>query len=176
MIFHIWSDNTVCTADELPRMDHKGPHYLTVEMPDEDRHAVPTYGQVIKARMRELEFTPRHTSTEILDRVLLADDRKGAVYLAGPMSGYEEHNFPAFNAAAADLRSQGYFVINPADHGVVPGAEWADYLRHDIAKLAACESIALLPGWIRSEGARLEVVIAQSLGMGFIYTEGAEQL
>ncbi|MBF3131496.1 DUF4406 domain-containing protein, partial [Pseudomonas aeruginosa] len=51
------------------------------------------------------------------------------IYLAGPMTGLPEHNFPAFHAEAARLRSLGYQVENPAEHGEIPGFEWADYLR-----------------------------------------------
>ena len=37
------------------------------------------------------------------------------VYLAGPMAGYKDHNFPAFNAKAAELRALGHEVFNPAE-------------------------------------------------------------
>ena len=63
------------------------------------------------------------------------------------------------------LRAQGLDVINPAEHGIVKGAEWADYLRHDIAGLVSCERIHLLRGWEKSKGARLEFQIATELGM-----------
>jgi len=105
--------------------------------------------------------------------VRLAGHRAGRVYLAGPMTGLPEFNFPAFNAEAAILRAQGLTVINPAEHGIVEGAEWADYLRHDIAGLASCERIHLLRGWENSKGARLEVHIAQQLGMVITRQEGA---
>jgi len=97
--------------------------------------------------------------------VRLAPSRIGRVYIAGPMSGLPEFNFPAFNAEAAALRAQGFAVLNPAEHGIVDGADWADYLRHDIAGLASCERIHLLPGWSKSKGARLEHSIAVALGM-----------
>jgi hypothetical protein len=97
--------------------------------------------------------------------VRLADSRIGRVYIAGPMTGIAEFNFPAFNAEAARLRAEGLTVLNPAEHGIVDGAEWADYLRHDIAGLASCERIHFLPGWANSKGARLEHAIAESLGM-----------
>ena len=96
---------------------------------------------------------------------LLSGCRKNRVYLAGPMTGLPDYNYPAFNAAAAALRSQGLHVENPADHGVVDGAEWADYLRHDLGRLATCEAVYLLPGWHHSKGATLEVHIATALGM-----------
>lgn len=104
----------------------------------------------------------------------LSDSRVGRVYIAGPMTGYENYNFAAFNSEAERLRAQGLHVENPADHGVVDGADWADYLRYDIGRLASCERIHLLPGWSKSKGAMLEVHIAQALGMHIWYAEGAE--
>ena len=37
------------------------------------------------------------------------------IYIAGPMRGYENFNFPAFDAAAQLYRAIGYEVFNPAD-------------------------------------------------------------
>ena len=51
-------------------------------------------------------------------RVLTEDkpvDTEDAVYLSGPMTGLPDFNRPAFHAAAAALRAQGYVVINPAE-------------------------------------------------------------
>ncbi|HBO4545378.1 DUF4406 domain-containing protein [Pseudomonas paraeruginosa] len=93
------------------------------------------------------------------------------IYLAGPMTGLPEHNFPAFHAEAARLRSLGYQVENPAEHGVIDGFEWADYLRLDLQKLLTCQAIALLPGWMDSKGARLEFTVATNLGMRALHAE-----
>jgi hypothetical protein len=95
------------------------------------------------------------------------------VYLAGPMTGYENHNFPAFHGAAERMRASGLEVVNPADHGVVDGLGWADYMRWDLVKLAGCHSVYVLPGWQKSKGASLEVAIAQALGMPVFTVEGA---
>jgi hypothetical protein len=97
--------------------------------------------------------------------VTLAATRAKRVYVAGPMTGLKDFNYPAFNAAADALRAQGYQVENPADHGIVAGAEWADYMAYDLTRLGLCGMIALLPGWDLSQGARLEVMIAEHLGM-----------
>lgn len=101
--------------------------------------------------------------------VRLGASRANRVYLAGPMTGLPDLNFPAFNAEAAMLRAKGLTVINPAEHGVVEGADWADYLRHDLAGLVSCERIHLLPGWSKSKGANLEVLVALMLGMEITY-------
>jgi len=97
--------------------------------------------------------------------VTLAATRANRLYLAGPMTGFEDFNFPAFNKMAADLRGRGYDVENPAEHGVVDGADWADYMAYDLTRLGLCGQVAVLPGWENSKGARLEVHIARELGM-----------
>jgi hypothetical protein len=42
------------------------------------------------------------------------------------------------------VRALGYEVENPADHGIVPGAEWADYMAYDLTRPGLCGMIALL--------------------------------
>lgn len=101
----------------------------------------------------------------LLPGVTLQAERARRVYVAGPMTGIKEFNYPAFNAVADQLRAQGYEVENPADHGVVEGAQWADYMAYDLTRLGLCGQVAVLPGWENSKGARLEVHIARELGM-----------
>lgn len=90
------------------------------------------------------------------------------VYISGPMTGYEDHNFPAFNRAADELYEQGYLPANPADTGVIEGYEWSDYMRFDIRLLTYCDAIYTLPGWERSRGALLEMQVATALGLEWI--------
>ncbi|WP_395593522.1 DUF4406 domain-containing protein [Pseudomonas sp. B26140] len=101
-------------------------------------------------------------------RVTLGAARANRLYLAGPMTGFEDFNFPAFNKMAAELRSRGFIVENPAEHGVVDGADWADYMAYDLTRLGLCGQVAVLPGWENSKGARLEVHIARELGMSVV--------
>lgn len=107
-------------------------------------------------------------------RVLLQPDRARVVYIAGPMTGLPEYNFPAFNAAAERMRGEGMVVYNPADHGLIPGADWTDYLRFDLGNLVKCEAIYMLPGWSKSKGARLEHKLAKKLEFIIYYAPGAE--
>lgn len=86
------------------------------------------------------------------------------IYLAGPMRGYRDHNFPAFHAAAADLRAQGHEVFNPAenDDGISSRRE---LMKIDLSWICDhAEGIALLPGWSFSTGARTEVALAHAIG------------
>lgn len=88
------------------------------------------------------------------------------VYIAGPMSGLPDYNYPAFHAAAAIWRAAGWTVMNPAENFAGhQGLPYADYIRKDLADLMTCEAIAFLPGWENSKGAKLERHVAEVLGM-----------
>lgn len=87
------------------------------------------------------------------------------IYLAGPMTGYADLNFPHFHATAAVLRARGHEVVNPAEVNPDVGAEWAACMKQDIKVLVDCDAIAVLDGWQNSRGATLEHHIATALGM-----------
>ena len=106
-------------------------------------------------------------------------------YLAGPMRGIKSFNYPAFDEAAAELRNLGYEIKNPTEFdspgarykamqskdgalidGEVAGKTWGEILGRDVTILSdECEGIILLPGWEKSEGARLECFCA--IGRGY---------
>jgi len=104
------------------------------------------------------------------------------LYLAGPMSGIPQFNYPAFDEAAAELREMGYEITSPAEmdeveistkaRASVDGSPlsdyptWGDFLARDVKLLAdECAGIILLPGWENSKGARLECFVA--IGCGY---------
>lgn len=94
--------------------------------------------------------------------------RDRRAYIAGPMTGIPDFNYPAFNAAAAFFRAEGYHVENPAENAIDPTItdnfdKWQAYMRASIAQLITCDIVVVLPGWSTSEGASLEVHIARKL-------------
>lgn len=110
-------------------------------------------------------------------------------YIAGPMSGVPQFNFPAFDAAAADLRSRGYDIVSPAElddeevraealaspDGKPKGREhaagqtWGDFLARDVKLIAddGIKGIIFLPNWWKSRGARLEAFVGLLCGLKF---------
>lgn len=87
------------------------------------------------------------------------------LYISGPMTGIKDKNFPAFEDATMHLRNAGYQVVSPHElESELVRFTWEDCLRRDIQAEMACHSIATLPGWKKSKGAKLEVYIAQALG------------
>lgn len=115
------------------------------------------------------------------------------LYLAGPMTGYPEFNFPAFYAAAVMLRSLGHEVFNPAErdnerHGTDiskgnltgnveqaakdHGFDINKTMAHDTSFICLeAEGIALLPGWEKSGGAKIEFALADYLKRAKIVLE-----
>lgn len=105
------------------------------------------------------------------------------IYLAGPMRGYPEFNFPAFDGAALELRQLGHHVFNPCDrdravHGVSvnasPTGDLADVPHFDLRSALKddttwiCENadaVVVLPGWEVSKGASAEVALGRALGL-----------
>lgn len=92
------------------------------------------------------------------------------------MTGLPDFNYPAFHAAAAELRANGMHVENPAEHGTVDGAEWSDYLGYDLGRLGTCGAIYMLPGWEKSKGAQLEMHVACTLGLVVLYAPEAKTI
>lgn len=117
------------------------------------------------------------------------------IYVAGPMRGIPEFNFPAFNAAAEMLRQCGHEVFNPAErdnerHGKdiskgnatgdehVAAAQHGFNLREALADDMAfitrdADAIYLLKGWQHSKGARAEKATAEALGLMVRYAPDA---
>jgi hypothetical protein len=108
------------------------------------------------------------------------------VYLAGPMRGIAEFNFPAFHDATRKLRAAGYEVFSPAEHDVNNGLNVTG-MKGDNAELGpsgfdlraalaadldyicrVADAVVVLPGWAMSKGAIAEVATARAIGLPFI--------
>lgn len=122
----------------------------------------------------------------IVDGTTYPDNPNGTIiYIAGPMRGYEHHNYPAFDEARCRLVKKGYTVISPADIDRAAGGVSGDqddqsaFVIRDLYSLLLLKmgenpknGLYMLPGWKRSKGACGEAGIADWLGLE-IYREGS---
>lgn len=114
------------------------------------------------------------------------------IYIAGPMRGYAEFNFPSFKKAAEYLRAHGWNAFSPAEkdiehHGGVDiskGNETGDEavatkehgfdlrraLDDDTTWICRhADAIYMLRGWENSKGAVAEKALAEALGLKVYY-------
>lgn len=89
------------------------------------------------------------------------------IYVAGPIRGATDY-FEAFATAAQKLREHGHQVFNPAAANL-EGMPLAKIMAYVLPRLCECNAIAMLPGWRRSGGARIEWLLAKYLGLEIIY-------
>jgi hypothetical protein len=88
------------------------------------------------------------------------------IYIAGPMSGLPDYNFPAFHEAAYGLRLLHHDPLNPAtSFDGRQDLEYEMYIREAVRMVAAADAILMLPNWQSSKGARMELHVACTIGM-----------
>jgi hypothetical protein len=93
------------------------------------------------------------------------------IYLAGPMRGLPDYNFPEFNKYAALLRSQGHEVFNPAEVRIPQDNIRAIFAVEMDWLCREAEAIYLMPGWSRSRGAYAELALAKALDLKVAYLD-----
>jgi hypothetical protein len=108
---------------------------------------------------------------------------KKRIYICGPMTGYPDHNFPAFDRAKLMLEERGWDTVSPADidrsmgiterstpeetAAILPAMQLAD-----TNAIHTCKAIYCLKGWEFSSGAQAEHALARWLRLEFYYEGG----
>lgn len=108
-------------------------------------------------------------------------------YIAGPMSGYPDHNAPAFHKAQAHLESKGILrknIFNPiiseesllVQQGHLEGPEaYRICMKADLMWICDHAShIYLLNGWENSPGATAEHALAKCLKLTMVFQSDPE--
>lgn len=116
--------------------------------------------------------------------------RNPTIYVAGPMRGYENWNYEAFDRQAKALEEVGWKVINPGEMDREYSQELVDttpfdfdpnlnyhdqeFLRKVLARdmnfiCNECTAIYMMRGWEKSKGAKAEWTLAKALGLDIFY-------
>ena len=95
------------------------------------------------------------------------------VYIAGPMRGIKDLNFPAFDEARDKLADMGYIVFSPADLDRAAGVhhtavesdltakQLRDIISRDVAAVLNANIVVVLPGFEESTGTAAELSVAR---------------
>lgn len=119
------------------------------------------------------------------------------IYLAGPMRGIAEFNYPAFHRHTKELREAGHAVFSPAEKDVerhngedisigttgkleeieAKGFNLRDAIADDLEYIIRhADAIALLPGYEKSQGVMVELALANFLDLEVIKLSDLERV
>jgi hypothetical protein len=133
---------------------------------------------------------------QVADNISIIKEKKMKIYIAGPMRGYPQFNFPAFYDAQEWLTAKGYETFNPAqsdkehygenvnnsatgdlsDPAAQTGFSLREALGRDAAWITAhADALYMLTGWEKSTGAKAEWTLAVALGLQIFYQGGIEE-
>lgn len=95
------------------------------------------------------------------------------IYIIGPVSGIEDGNRPAFERAREQLEDATRAMCEIPHDLITDGTPWPTAMLLSINKMTGSSypsreptyRLALLPGWEQSEGAKLEVAVAEACGI-----------
>ena len=96
------------------------------------------------------------------------------IYISGQISGLPEAEaLSNFEKAKNQLQLMypDATIISPMheiDHEH-HDKSWESYMKEDIGELLRCDTIAMLPNWGKSKGAKLEYLIATHLDLDVIF-------
>ena len=124
----------------------------------------------LKRQLTQLGYLLAEKIQAEKDGAKKSSDRK-KIYIAGPVTGVEGYE-KTFAKAADALRAKGYEPVNPVAPGLVEGYSYRDYINRGFDMLMDCDGMLLLPGYMDSKGAALELHYALAVGME-IMTLGA---
>ncbi len=92
------------------------------------------------------------------------------LYIAGPMTGIKDFNFPEFHRVTKLMREAGYDGLNPAEKDCgSTNKSWEFYMKLSIKELMGCEGLCTLDGCANSKGANLEIYLANTLNMPVLH-------
>lgn len=88
------------------------------------------------------------------------------LYIAGPMTGLPNFNYPAFERAETLLNQLGFETESPHHNGENGEQErfaYEEFIRMGLKQLLQCNGVALLDGWERSRGVAIELYVARAI-------------
>lgn len=94
------------------------------------------------------------------------------IYISGPMTGIENYNAEAFNAAEKKIKEliPSAEVVNPIKlskevESKIPNPTYGDYMCKDLEQLLKCDMVVCLEGFEKSKGCEIEIYMSKKTGI-----------
>jgi hypothetical protein len=107
-------------------------------------------------------------------------DKYPKCYLSGPMTGLPDFNVHAFEACTQLLRDSGWEVLSPHENDAEAGVilegtsgkieelenfSFKHAMAKDLFQVCSSDAMFVMPGWEESTGGKIEVDVAQRVGV-----------
>ena len=90
------------------------------------------------------------------------------IFISGKITGNEIY-YAQFLTAEIELKNKGHIVFNPATMPI--GLEYEQYMHICKAMIDICDTVAFLPNWKDSKGAKIEMEYAKKANKKIMYLE-----
>lgn len=92
-----------------------------------------------------------------------------SVYISGAISSDKGYVEKFKDWASKAIEAGATRVINPAELLPKTGHTYEEYIMTDLAFVARCDAILMLPCWMTSPGAKAELALAECLKKEVVY-------
>lgn len=133
----------------------------------------PDDSQEVFSALSESDLYTVHFQKSSTSRVM-SDTEPLTAYICGPITGIPHGNIELFKQAQQALEAAGYDVLNPheiceeinSDQTLGENERWAICMRYCIAAMCMhADKVFTLQGWRNSRGSKIEVGIAEQIGI-----------
>ena len=91
------------------------------------------------------------------------------IYISGKITGLDlDVAKRSFDNAKKEVEQMGFTPVSPFDLKHDKNESWHEYMRTDIKALVECDYLYLMNNFITSKGAKLELEIANRIGLEII--------
>lgn len=112
------------------------------------------------------QHVSRHSSNEML---VACADEEIKCYIAGKISGLPKDEYRAkFEEAKKEVKELGFEPVCPIDLPHNHGETWHEYMKECLIEMLKCQKVYALYDWDMSSGARIEIDLANKIGIEVI--------
>ena len=114
-----------------------------------------------------------HKTRESLDQQQASMRKRKSFYLSGKITGIENEAPALFAQAEKEVINMGFSPVNPMTIKHNHNKTWQSFMREDVKALCDCDGIYMLSNWRESNGAKIELAVANHLELDVMHQHRA---
>jgi len=108
-----------------------------------------------------------HKTRDSIDKQQAAMRKR--IYISGKITGLENEASALFAQAEKEVLAMGFTPVNPMGLDHKHDLTWQSFMRQDVKALCDCDGIYMLSNWRESNGAKIELAVANHLELDVMH-------